>query len=304
MAVNRQLGELIDETFEHLYMTRERPTPVVAGTTLAATTQATEFELTAGADKVSITDAIEFGDELLLVTKATDDPQPRFTAIRGYANTKPRAIAAGDIGLLNPYWTRSQVGRLVQRFFTGVAQTWLPLVEGEIMITSDLDGVAMQFLPVPDYMLKVRDVRFMSPMTGRIINVPGWRFEENLPPEVSTSTKAIRVPSLVTPADDLLITFDRKYQWAGVGEDAFINMPDGADDIPSLWVAAVLTTGREVSRLELDKLTEQATEAASRQGSNVNIIKLTWQNVYRRIDEARRINPVPRNLVYRRAQKV
>lgn len=302
--ITRTLGELIDETLDVLYTTGERPKPVVSDRILGPTAQANILSLQLGAEEVSVTDTLEFGSELLLVTRKTDAPNPELTVLRGYAGTPIGTINISQVGRLNPYWTRHHVGRTVRRFFTSVAQVWLPFIESEIFFTAEAGGIAQQLIALPSYVFRVNEVRYQSPLTGRIINVPGWREERNLPPEVTTSTIGLRVPSFVVPADDLIVSYERRYEWVGSGETASITMPDGIDDIPAQWAAAVLATGREMSRLELDKLSEATTEAAARQGSNINYLRFTWQNVYRRIDEARRTLHKARPLVYRRQQKV
>ena len=305
MSETLTLRQLIDETLETLYRTAERPRPVTLGTAVSSSTIARQIVLTEGAPYVSTTDTLEFGSELMLVTTKTEQVNPTFTVLRGYAGTTAVDHVFGEIGFINPYWPRSVVRRHIERFFRNIAPVHVPFVEAFLANTTFMAaGIGSQSIALDEDVIDVLDVRYQSPTTGRIVNVPGWHFEDHLPAAISSSGKALKVPSIVSPTDDLLVTVSRRYFFSGSTEDAAITMPDGISDIPSMWTAAMLASGREVSRLELDKLSDETGEAAARAGANVGLLRLLWTNVYRRIDEARRIDPKPNRLVYNRRGKV
>ena len=295
------LAQLIDETLDQLYYEIEKPRPLLLGAAIDASQ--TTLTVASNAEVATITDLLEAGSELMLITAKTDDANPTFTVLRGYSRTDAVAHAKNDVVLVNPYWTRSAVTRALQRFFTGAAPVWLPLIRAEMMNTVEYAGVGQQLIPLDSDVIRVLEVRYQSPTSGRVVNLPGWRFEDNLPSAVVSSGMGLRVPSTVSPSDDLLVSMSVRYAWSGSGEDATVDVPAGCEDIPALYAAAVLASGREVSRLELDRLTEQSSEQAARTGSNVGLIRLKWQEVYRRLDEARRTISVPRPLVYRRFQR-
>ena len=294
------LSDLIDETLDQLYWELEKPRPTMLGGALAADDTTLTLSIS---DIVSVTDLLEVDGELMLVTARTDDANPTFTVLRGYSNTTKTTHAQGDVALVNPYWTRSAVTRALQRFFTGVAPVHLTLIRSEMMNTVELAGVGQQLIPLDDDVIRVLEVRYQSPTSGRVVDLPNWCYEANLPTAVSSTGRGLRVGSTVSPSDDLMVTMAVRYQWQGTGESATIDVPDGTEDVPALYAAASLLSGREVSRLELDKLTEPSGEQAARTGSNVGLIRLKWQEVYRRLDEAKRTIAVPRPIVFRRFQR-
>ena len=295
------MSDLVDETLDQLYYEIEKPRPLLLADAIDAST--TTLTVVANAEITAVTDLFEVGDELMLITGRTDDANPTFTVMRGYSNTTAAAHDAGAVVLVNPYWPRSNVQRALRRFFTGVAPTFLTLMRAEMMNTDELAGVGQQLIPLDEDVIRVLEVRYQSPTSGRIVDVPGWRHEDNLPLAVSSTGKGLRVPSTVSPSDDLLVTMSVRYQWQGTGEAATIDVPSGTEDVPALWAAATLVSGREVSRVELDRLTEQSSDQAARAGYTVGLVRLLWQQVYRRLDEARRTISVPRPLVYRRFQR-
>jgi len=295
------LRDLIDQTLDELYYELEKPRPTALG--VAVDDSQTSLTLV-GHELVAVSDLIEVGTELMAVTAKTSDANPTFTVIRGYSSTTPAAHATTDVVLVNPYWTRSLATRALQQFFTGPAPVHLPLIRSEVMNTDQSSaGVSQQLIPLDPDVMRVLSVRYQSPTSGRIVDIPGWRFEDNLPTAVTSSGMGLRVGAAISSTDDLLVAMTCRYAWTGDGEAATIQIPAGAEDIPPMYAAARLLSGREVSRLELDRLVESGGEQGARQGSNIGLVRLRWQEVYRRIDEAKRTITVPRPIVYRRFQR-
>ena len=293
------LGDLIEMTLDELYSELERPRP----TQLGANITSTQTTITlVGFDYVSVTDILEVGNELMTVTAKTSDANPTFTVIRGYSATTAIAHTTTETVLINPHWTRNMVTRAINQFYTGSAPALLPYIRADVMNTASKAGVGQQLIPLAADVIRVLEVRYQSPTSGRIVDLYGWRHEDNLPTAISSSGMGLRISSVVSPTDDLLVTMKARYQWVGVGETATIQVPMGTEDIAPAHAAARLLSGREISRLELDRLIESANDTAVRSGSNLGLIKLRWQEVYRRIDEAKRLLPVPRPLVFRRFQ--
>src|SRR4029077_1370388 len=68
---------------------------------------------------VSVTDTIEFADELVFVTAKSDDSTgASLSVIRGHYGTTPRAHPANQVGTLTPRWSRKRVATVVRESFT------------------------------------------------------------------------------------------------------------------------------------------------------------------------------------------
>jgi len=294
------LSDLIDYTLDELYHELEKSRVTQLGAALGAAT--TTFTLI-GYDLVSVTDLLEIGTELMVVTEKSNDANPTFTVIRGYSSTTAVAHTTSEAVLVNPYWTRSLVIRALQQYFTGPAIAHLPLIRSEVMTTVDVNNVSQQLIPLDSDVIRVLSVRYSSPTSARIIDLPGWRFEDNLPTAVSSTGMGLRVGAAVSSSDDLLVAMSARYLFTGTGEAATVDVPAGTEDIPPMYASCRLLSGREVSRLELDRLVESSGEQGARQGSNIGLVRLRWQEVYCRIDEAKRTITVPRPIVFRRFQR-
>jgi hypothetical protein len=101
-------------------------------------------------------------------------------------------------------------------------------------------------------------------------------------------------------ADELIVTYQAPYTFTGTGEAATVDVPLGSEDLAPLWAAAYGLSRREVSRSELDKIEEWNQDQAYRQGVNLRLVQQTWGEFYRRLDEARKIQYVPRHRPYRK----
>lgn len=291
------LQTLIDETLDALYRAAERPAQVILGSDDLASVNDKEFTLSVGV--LAPTDLVEFGSDLSLVTAVSEDATPVYTVSRGYLGTTPTTHATGDVGLVNPPYYRAQVERWIRRAVDGLMNTELPFVTSDVFQTVANGG----YIELPSDTIEVFSVRHLSSLDNRIADVGGWRFEDNIPTSLVTSGKVLRVASTVTEEDELIVTLRRPYAFDGVGEAATIELPLAGADIPVLWAAAYGQSRREVSRAELDKIEEWNQEQAIRAGVNLRLIRDLWGEVYRRVDEAKRVHRTPRTRVFRKTPK-
>ncbi len=290
------LGGLIDDTLEMLYRASERPFQVDVGSD--ALDSATDTQLTVSdASRVQQTDILEFGDEMCLVTGKSSDVTPVVTVARGYAGTTASSgHATGTVALINPPWPRSSISSYVQRGIGSLLNSQLPATTVESMTrTTD-----MQYIVMPELTMRVYSVRHLIGQTGRIIDLGGWQFEQDMPTGLISSGKALRLPTSVENNDSVIVMYQLPYTFNGSGETATIAIPLGAEDIPALWAAAYSVSRREISRMDVDKIEEWNQDAAMRQGVNLRWARELWGEVYRRVDEAKSMQNLPRNRPFRK----
>ena len=298
-TTSKTLKELIEDTLSILYRNSERPFQVTTGSN-ALTADATDTTCTlgSGASSVSATDILENGQELMLVTAKSSDATPVFTVARAYANTNVEASSTADTLLINPSFSRRDISVYIQRCFKSLMNTHLPAISsGSYTRTSK-----KQYIEMPATTVRVLSVRHMVTSTGRIVDVGGWQFEEDLPTGLISTGKALRLPSTVDDDDDMIVTFQAPYAWSDTTpvETSTISIPTGAEDIPALWAAAYAVSRREVTRGDLDKIEEWNQEAAMRQGVNLRWARELWGEVYRRVDDAKRLQYVPKYRTFRK----
>lgn len=299
-TVTVTLGDLVDDALNHLYRATERPYQTTVGANALADAADTSLTIT-GFDSVFPTTLLEAGSELMLVTNKTSDATPVFTVVRGYAGSTASGGHPTNTTLyLNPAWPRHEVTGWIQRFVSSVLNTYLPQITSQVMNRA----TGLQYIEMPASTVRVLSLRHMSTVTGRVVDVPGWQFEQDLPTAVVTSGKLLRVPSYVYDDDDLIVTYQTPYEWSGSGESATVDVPLGTEDLPVLWAVAYGQMRREISRAELDKVEEWNQEQAIRAGVNLRMVRDAWSEVYRRMDEARKLQDVPRHRPYRKRTKV
>lgn len=294
------LGGLIEDTLAALHQTAERPFQVTVGADALADAADTQLTVSDG-DRLQTTDVVEFGDELCLVTAKSDASTPVFTVARGYAGTTATAgHSTGSVALINPPWPRSLIAEYIQRAFKALMNTALPSTTSAVM-NRDTDK---QYVVMPDTTMRVLSVRHMIAQTGRIMDIGGWQFEQDMPTGLVSTGKALRVPTSVENLDDLIVMYQTPYLWSGVGDSASVEVPVGSEDIPVLWAAAYAVTRREVSRTDVDKIEEWNQEQAMRQGVNLRWARELWGEVYRRVDEAKSMQHIPKHRPFRKMAHV
>lgn len=295
------LQELIEETLSRLYRTTERPRQVVIGSDALSSTSDTTLTLSSGTVP-SVSDVLEVGQELLLVTAVSADATPVITVSRGYAGTPAVAAASGTIGVVNPLWARFEVRRAILRAFSGTLTVYLPSIVSEAYSS----GTGLQYVELPEDTLEVLAVSHMDSNSGLLSELYGWHFREDLPASVVASGKLLRVAFAYSAGDEIIITRHAAYAWSDTPptEASTITLPSFGEDLPALYASAYLVMNREVSRLELDRIEEWNQEAAIRQGVNLRMAQSLWTEFYRRLDEARRVQNRPKIRPFVKMQRV
>jgi hypothetical protein len=243
------------------------------------------------ADPVNISDVLEIGSELLLVTAKTSDAVPVLTVHRGYYGTTPAVHADGAVAYVNPLYSRHRVGEALKRSFSRMEALGLPLIESDTF-----NRVAdSQYIEMPAETRDVLRVGYVESTTGRWWDVGKWSFIDTVPTTVSTTGKLVRLSRLFGNDDDLVITYRVPYRWStyptAPTEAATITMIEGTDDLPILYAIAWLMRSREIARQELSVADEWNQGEPSRNGVSAAVVRLQWQEFYRALDEAKRLVP-------------
>jgi hypothetical protein len=306
------LSDIIDEVLDLIYRDTERPRRVVVGSNALSSGSDTTFTVSTDADDINVGDIVEFDQERTLVTAKSADATPIFTVKRAFGGDPTAgAVATGDEGNLNPLWPRRKVKDAVLRAFRGPLGTYLPLV-----LNTTLTTVSNQYyLEVPAAALEVIRVGYFATTTGDSTGTPvewveltGWDYVPYLATGASTTTKLLTIPKGLAAGLELEVAYTAHYAWSGgtasPAEDETVTIELGATDLPALYVAARLVTGRELTRLELDRVEEWNHEAAIRNGVNLRVVSALWGDFYRRLDEARRQERRPKHRTYRKMRRV
>jgi len=292
------LDELVDEALSRLLRLGERPKRVIMGVSaLTSSPTDTTFTLTDTLG-VNVSDVLEFGDELLLVTAKSTAADPVYTASRAYLGTPIGTHATNAEGVVNPPYGRMEVTKWVLRAFSGPLNAYVPYVVSDALFRV----TANQYILMPEGTIQVYEVRHFTPVSGRIVDIGGWRFERRMPTAIITTGLALRLPVNILDDDELIVTYQLDWTEAWVGET--VELPTGADDLPVLFAVAYGVAGREVSRSELDRIEEWNQEQAIRAGVNLRLLSALWNDFYRRIDEVQRTQFVPRLRIFRKMPKV
>lgn len=297
------LSDLIEEALSRLHPATERPAEVALAADALASTSDTTITLTGDYAAVRPSTLLEVGQELLLVTGRDTSTPPVFTVARGYAGTPKAAAVTGTVVRISPLWTRYEVYRAILRCFAGPLTAYLPcLTSTTITVTANT-----YFLSMPAACIDVMRVG-VSSIPGSSISkwdeVPQWEFIEDVPVAVVATGKMLTFPPMLAQGQTLHVTYQTAYAWSGgtatPAEAETITLPAAAMDLPSLYASSWMVMGREVSRLELDRVEEWNKDAAIRQGVNLRLATTLWGEFYRRLDEARKVQNVPQRRVYRK----
>lgn len=308
--VTAAFSELIEETLDNLYADSERPLQVTVGSNALSGASDTDFTLATSAEweAVNTTDILESGSELLLVTAKSADATPVFTVVRGYSGTTKVDAATGATMLLNPLWTRERIKRALTRCFRSVLATHLPYIKA----TTLFKVANTNYMQVPAEALRVTGLGYVDPNNKKYVPLHQWQMEDNLPVTGITGVttgKLVTLNPVVTNTTTLLLSYERAYKWttgdtAPASEADTVELHFGSEPLPALWAAAFLVAGREVTRLQIDKVEEWNHEASVRAGVNLRMVRDLWQGFYRALDEARRVPNMPRHRPYRKLRKV
>lgn len=293
-TLTRTLTELIDSTIFHIAGPDDLGVRVVAATGISATD--TVLDHLVSNTSIGTSDLLEFGDELLMVTDATD-----FDALgisRGYYGTTPAAIATNSVGHINPAFPRVRIAEAIKRSFARLEALGAPLVASGTFSRE----VGLSYIQIPADAREVYQVMYWG-SDGRLLELGGWEFYDNLPTAKFSTGKVLNIGRYVADSDELEVVYRTPYRWSShpnqpVGTDE-ISLLEGCEDLPSLYAAAWLVSSREVSRTEIDRSDEWARTEQYERGVTQAIARNKWQEFYRALDEARRLNHTPQPLRYK-----
>lgn len=301
------LSDLIEGALNALHQETERPLQLTLGSDeLSADASDTTLTLS-NASAVPTPTLLEHGQEVMLATSKTSDDPPVLTVIRGYAGTPVLAGSTGDPVLVNPTWTRRKVRNAILTCFRRTLNAMLPN-----LVTTQLAPVDRKaVIEMPEDTIDVNRVFYVDPWSGKPETVNSWDFDDDVP-GVSSTGKLLsidyRTALLQTAATNLYVTYQIPYLWtpaegggltADPDEDATIGMPLGSEDLPTLYAAAYVLLNREMSRIQMDRTEEWTTEASVRNGISMRLVQQSWTNFYAQLDEARKIQNVPRTIRFR-----
>lgn len=297
------LGDLVDKALIELQDPAEQGLLLVLSDTLTASSSDTTFTVTDGA-KLNVSDIVEFGSELMLVTEKTSDTVPVFTCSRGYYGTTVAAHASGDSGLANPQFARYRVAEAVKRAFTRLDALGLPNITSSVMNRA----TGLQYVSMPSNTRKVLRVGYVNETTGRWFDIGGWEFVDDVPTATVSTGKLLRIPSNITNTDDLQVTYQIPYRWStyptAPTEASTITIMEGAEELPAQYAAAWMVGRREISRSEIDRSEEWNRSETVRNGGSTTLVRLLWSQFYQGLDEAKRLVRVPIHRPYVRMPKL
>lgn len=287
-TVSVTMSTLVDRTLEQVQTFTELGKTVVR--TNALTASETTFLLTGFTAAVS--DVLEFGTELMLVTAKSSAVDPVYTVSRGYYGTTAAAHDALEVGRLNPQWNRKRVATAIQDAFRALeAFDVIVLTTTVVTPTESAEDQNRFVLAVPADAREVRIVR------NDLVELTGWEFLEELPTADYPTGKVIRLPRWIDTTHDFAVVYRGPYRWSTYpdtpDEDATITVPEGADSLPCAYAAAWLLSSREISRQELDRGQEYSTTEPVRGGISAALVRSMWAEFYRKLDEVRRMDPAP-----------
>lgn len=298
MATELTLDQLIDRTLFDLGNPGELGRQVVVGSTALTTVSSTTLTLS-DASGVNPSDIIELGNELVLVTSKSSDATPVLTVSRGYYGTTKSTHAEGTVGTVNPTHPRRRIAEAIRRSFTRLEALGIPYVKSATVNRETGEPVVQ--LPVD--VREVYQVLYIG-SDGKVYEMSRWEYFDDLPTAKFSSGKALNVSELVEDEDDLEIVYRAPYRWSTYPSDptgdSTIEIPEGAEDLPSLYAAAWLVSNREISRLELDRAEEWGRTEMTQRGAGPALVRAKWQEFYRALDEARRLDPPPQTIHFKR----
>lgn len=295
------MSDLIDRALEEI----QAPTEVSKTVALAGALTASDTSVTLTGE-AEVTNVIEFGSELVLVTAKSSDEDPTYTFQRGYYGTTAAAHDVGAIGYLDPQFPRSRALNAVRRAFERMEAMGVPLVKSTLLMPeeSPFTDDTQLILDPGESVREILDVR------RNLYSQPNWEFIDNVPTTELSSGNLIRLRWAATLDDEYTVVYRVPYRWANtpatsdvVTEDSTIEVPEGTEFLPPSYAAAWLCQAREVSRHDLDRVAEWTEGEPTRAGVSARMVQSMWQKFYRELDEVRRLNPVPKRRPYMRRPK-
>ncbi len=285
------LATIVDRALQEARSHYEVGRPCLRSVSLDAT--ANTFTLNVAA---AVGDILEFAAELMLVTAKNTDPNPIYTVARGWNGSTAVAHSANETGFINPSFTRKGASEGAQRSLSAIEAGNLPILRtARYTPTVDPNDA---LLPTPTGQLVVElaaDTSDVWYVRNGIEDIPRARFRDNLPVTVYTTGRCLFLPLGWQATWNVDVTRLTPYRWstypAAPTEAATLEIPEGAEFLPSCYATAWLLTGREVSRSEIDRTEEYSRTIGLRDGVTRAVVREAWSTFYRKMDEARRLNP-------------
>lgn len=294
------LGALVDRTLMGLQAPNELGRRIVLQDTL--TTSTTTFNVD-DATLFQVTNILEFptttGAELMYVTAKSDAlATADVTVVRGYAGTTATAHTSGDVGAINPPWSRQEVADQIVAAFPYMEGNRLPLIVTTTELAADRDIVdnCTWIIDVPAAAQQVHLVRAGL----RDLEGGGWTFIDNLPAVYSTG-KVVALPPYSrayqsgSPQNEVFsIVYSSAYTWSvdPPVETSTITIGKGTDEVPVKYAIWQLTEARERRRIKLDRGSEFAEGVGFDTGPQH--VRLARETFISTLDVARRRHPPPR----------
>lgn len=286
-TVEVTFGDLIDRVL--LDMQSPAAVPQIVVLSSAMTDTSGTFTVV-DATPVNVSDVLEVGSELMLVTAKTSDTVPVFTAHRGYYGTVAGDHDSGDVVYVNPALSRHRIGEALRRSFSRLEALGLPLIESDTFNRV----VDNKYVEMPAETRDVLRVGYVA-TDGRWWDLGRWTFIDTVPTSVSSTGKLLRLSRVIHDEDDLVITYRVPYRWSShpdaPTEADTVTMVEGTEDLPVLYAVAWLMRSREIARMDLSRADEWNQGEPSRSGVSTAVVRLQWQEFYRALDEAKRLVP-------------
>lgn len=320
---------LIEDSLGLLYRSQDRPLSVFLASAIAGATNPVTFTLT-DVSSVNPGMVVELGQELMLVTGKSTDSTPILTCQRGWYGSPIRS-AGGNIGdqiIVNPTFPRYHLANNVVKCLQGPMTVNIPEVVSYIT-----QATTNQFyLNLPTDCIKPVRLAYRIVYTSggtypfqAFQDLSGWHYDADLPTgpdaygNVTFPTgKIINIPPQLaiigvnapTSNVDMFVTYERQYQWTPAAggattnkpnlETDTVNLPLGGEDLPAMYAAYYEVSGREISRLQVDRLEQWQQEASVRTGVSIRMIQAWQQQFTQRMEDAKKIKPQRVNRPYRK----
>jgi hypothetical protein len=285
-TVTVTLGTLVDRALEELRSQYEVGRPVVRSDSLDPTDN--QFTLNIS---VNVGDILEFGSELMLVTVKSTATPAVYTVLRGWDNTTAIARDANEAGYVNPTFSRKAAASGVKRSQSCIESAPIPFLK-----TEEYTPVADPFDTSNGYNVvelpeETTDVWYVR---DGVRDIPRCRFLDNVATTTYDTGKVLVMPLGWDATWTVMVTRQVPYRWDSYpddpDEDAEIELPEGCDYLPSTYATAWVISGREVSRTEIDRSEEWNRTEPTRGGVAQSVVRDKWQQFYRKLDEARRLD--------------
>ena len=304
-TVQARLGDLVEDALSFLYRAEERPLVIFVGASDIDSEVDQAFTVQ-DPSKLNVTDLVEQGHELMLVTDKSTDADPVFSVIRDYAGTPNGGQAlTGSVLLKNPRWRRHDVWRALIHGLAGTLGAAIPMTR-ELLCELPKDRMWVELpadaLDVTRVQVGVEDVSGFSTGELRYRDVDDWQYKRDYP--LTTTGVAVEISTAIgVHFEKLAVRYTVPYptkapgdtDWNETplvhdqsGEEQVVQLWQGTEDIAALYAAAFRIMGREMSRTQVNAMEQWNSDNAQRYNVNITAARFLWQSFYQRLDEAKR----------------